>query len=100
MLIFLKLVASKTIVAECEPYTLIDELKLYVQDNWGIDINSQTLIFNGNKMENERMLEDYGIIKQNSMVLVLEENDGDSLLWDDEVRFRVKEHNEWKQGEK
>ena len=100
MLIFLKLVTSKTIVAECEPYTLIDELKLYVQDNWGIDINSQTLIFNGNKMENERMLEDYGIIKQNSMVLVLEENDGDFLLWEYEVRFRVKEHNEWKQREK
>ena len=68
MLIFKKLVSSKTIAVEWESCTFVEVLKLHLLDQWGIDINNQTLIFDGIIMRNYKIQEKYGIFKQTVIV--------------------------------
>ena len=92
MLIFLKVVTKKTIAVECHSYTLVDELKLHVLDQLGIDINNQILIFKGERMEEFKMLENYGIKKQNTTVLVIEEKNKGELQveWISRITVMIK----------
>ena len=73
MLIFLKLVTSKTVAYDFNPESFVFELKLYLLDFYGIYCCQQVLMFNGQRMEDYKKLRDYGIINENAMVLVLEE---------------------------
>jgi ubiquitin-like protein Nedd8 len=51
--------------------TTIEQFKEKIEETTGFDINSQNLIFNGKRLENERTLETYSITDNASMHITL-----------------------------
>lgn len=80
MQIFVKTPTGKHITLEAEPTDRVEDVKLKVQDKEGIPTEIQTLTFRGKILEDGNTLQDYSIQKDSTILLVLKQLDGSSLI--------------------
>jgi ubiquitin len=68
MQIFVKTLTGKTISLEVEPSDTIHYLKSKIQDKEGFLINRQRLIYDEIQLEDERMISDYNISNDSTLL--------------------------------
>ena len=91
MIIFLKFVIGDTIALKWKSADCIYEIKSYL--NWHINIDEShiSLFFNGIETNDIKCLKDYGIVSQNSMILVVIKNEGMREISTKEIRKKINE---------
>ena len=71
MKIFIKLPTGKTLTIDVEPNSKIEEVKSIIQEKEGIPPDQQPLFFCGKKLEDNRILCDYNILKESTLYMIL-----------------------------
>jgi ubiquitin len=71
MQIFVKTLTGRTIVLEVESDDTVENVKSQIQEKEGIPPDQQLLVLAGRRLEDDRMLGDYNIHKDQIMHLVL-----------------------------
>ncbi len=71
MQIFVKTLTGKHANLEVEPTTLVEEVKAMLQALEGYPVEQQRLIFAGKQLEDGHMLQEYGIMRDSTLHLVL-----------------------------
>lgn len=71
MQIFLKSLTGRVILLEVEPTDTIYKIKEMIEEQEGIPIDQQRVIFGGKQLEDNMTLHDYGIINFSTLHLVL-----------------------------
>ena len=71
MLIFVKTLTGKTITLEVEPSDSIEKVKVTIQDEEGIPVDAQRLLFSCKGLEDDRTLSDYNIEKDSTIHLIV-----------------------------
>ena len=68
---YVKTLTGKTIIIPCQPLDKIYDFKKKIEDEEGIEINRQRLIFEGKLLEDNRTLSDYNIKKGSTIAVVV-----------------------------
>ena len=74
MQIFIKDITGKNIILEVESSDTIEAVKQKLEDESGIEIEKQRLIFGGRELEEGRTLGDYNVQKESTILLLLKIN--------------------------
>ena len=69
--IYVKTLTGKTLVLYVEDSSLVEDVKVTIQEREGIPPDQQRLIFSGRQLEDLRTLSEYGIRKEDTLHLVL-----------------------------
>ena len=69
--IFIKTLQGKTITLDVNDSDTINSIKEKIQENEGIPVDQQRLLFNGKQLEDGNTIEDYQIQPESSIHLVL-----------------------------
>lgn len=77
MQIFVKNLSGKTTTIEVEPSFTVLQLKGLISDKEGISVSDQRLIFEGKALDDQRTLDDHGIVDMSTIHLVLRLQGGD-----------------------
>ena len=67
MSIFVKMLDGKTIRLDCFEFTMIEKLKLKIQEKEEIPQNKLNLVFDGKILENYKSFADYNITKESTI---------------------------------
>ena len=67
MSIFVKMLDGKTIRLDCFEFTMIEKLKLKIQEKEGVPQNKLNLAFLGKRLKNNESLADYNITKESTI---------------------------------
>ena len=67
MPIFVKMLDGKTIRLDCFEFTMIEKLKLKIQEKEGIPQYQLNLVFAGIRLENDKSFADYNITKESTI---------------------------------
>jgi Ubiquitin family len=71
MVIFAKTLTGRTITLNVKPSETVYDIKSKIEDKEGIPINQQRLIFSEQYLEDHHTLEDYNIVKESTIHLLL-----------------------------
>ena len=71
MQIFLKTLTGRTLLLEVEPTDSIDYIKGWIEENTGLPVEQQGLIYKGNPLKRGRKVSDYNIQPDESIHLIL-----------------------------
>ena len=67
MPIFVKMLDGKTITLDCFEFTMIEKLKLKIQEKEGIPQYQLNLVFGGMRLESDKSFADYNITKESTI---------------------------------
>lgn len=76
MQIFIKTLDGLTIVLDVEPSDFVIEIKKKYQEKHGTEFELQTLIFNGQVLDDQLTISDCGITKEDTLSLIKKEKGG------------------------
>ena len=71
MLIYIKILTGKTITFTVESSDTVGDVKVKIQDEEGMPLDQQRLVYVGKEMEDENILSDYSIQNESTLQLVL-----------------------------
>lgn len=82
---------GKTAKVNCENGLTVNELSLKIQESFGVPVEEQKLIFNGQKLQ-EGLLSEYGIIEEASVYLLVSIEGGKGKKKKKKVKKPKKHH--------
>lgn len=68
---FIKTLTGKTLVLKLKPSDTIEDVKVKIQDEEGVPIEQNRLIYNGKQLEDIRTIKEYEIPKESTLHMVL-----------------------------
>jgi len=73
--LYVKTLTGKTFTLDVESHFTIGKVKNIIQEQEGIPVDEQRLVFSGKVLEDERTLDEFNITKENALYFVRRRHD-------------------------